>query len=182
MGNWARSRGMYLLAVLCSVSVICAMVVRADDETPSLSVGSIVCASPYNPWVAGWDNRLSAIRGMLISELAQNYHCHVQTRWQGLELVTEQSLTDLAYIDRLRVPANQIQTADILLAGHFDEAQKGVAVSGRAICINMRTPKGGKSETEGFEASSVFDVGRSLAKAEAATLLLPKVFSSLTRH
>lgn len=158
-----------LRRLVVAFSVIGALAARAD-QVPSLSVGSLKSATD-NPWVMGWDNRESALRGVLISELAQRYDCHVQTRWQGLGVVQEQALTELAYIDRLRVPANQIQTADVVLAAHFNETQQGAAVTGQVICVNMRLPPTAQPKAGGTGARTMF--GLAEAMAEAAARLVP---------
>ena len=156
--------------VLVGVLMPLLQVVQADPpeagRVPSLSVGDLIDAQ-----IDATVPRV-AIRGQLISELVQAYECQVQTRWYGLEVLTEKTIDEMAYMDSLSIPADEIQTADYVISGHY-AGGAGVSTTGHVYCAELKAD-GRRGTLRGAfgPKRTCFEIPECMAKTAANLLSL----------
>ena len=142
------------------------------SQVPSLSVGDMIDVMNNAAIPRG------AIRGQFLSELAQSYECTLQTRWYGLEVVTEKTINEMAYIDGLRLPENEIQAADYVICGNY--ANKGGGVQGYIFCTDLASDSRKKELSCSFETHDTLEIPAALAKETAKLLALASCNTNAT--
>lgn len=139
---------------------------QTPGRVPALSIGDII-----DTGINAHDAARVAQRGQFISELVQGYECQVLTRSYGQEVLTEKTIDEVAYIDGLRVPTNDIQTADYVVSGHFSMGVNR-PITGHVYCTDIRIDPIPPAQWTTFGAKTTFEIPAQMARAVGHLLSL----------
>lgn len=165
----AQRKAYYWILFWRSVLCACALIGTAEigeAEAPSLSVGDLIDV------IRSADGSRSAIRGQFLAELVQSYECHVQTRWRGLEVVTEKEINELTYIDALQIPENEIQAADYVICGNYANSNIHKELQGFVVGVGLMGDSNRPALQGSFTARDAFELPAAMAKETARILSL----------
>lgn len=148
--------------------LICKVQFAHSEDPPTLSIGSLI-STVVPSELTGHDNRQTAIRDQLVTELLERYECRLLTRCRGFDVAVERSIHDISSITNLVTSGNQVPAADYVIMANYRGTDKAIAITGLVYCTNINSPT--KHVTEcGFQAASVFDIPEAMSVVLAGEL------------